>query len=146
LAQLAADITCAIKSNMSNAVVAINHSTWNANNVTMDYWTAMKSTVYYDLVWTSGAATTTGYFNPDTTNTTYNAATAKYASIHQLTGKNISVDTSFGLSAMGDTWTPATPAVITARIADGVIAANVSTPPSNYQTSVTSIGTLSVCN
>ena len=30
LGQLGADITCAIKSNMPNAVVAINQSTWNA--------------------------------------------------------------------------------------------------------------------
>ena len=30
LGQLAADITCAIKTNMPNAVVAINHTTWNA--------------------------------------------------------------------------------------------------------------------
>jgi len=147
LAQLGADITCAIKTNMPNAVVAINHSTWNANDVTTSFWNTMASKVYYDLVWTSGAATTTGYFDPAATTKTYNAATASYAAVHKLTGKNIFVDTSFGASAMGDTWTTATPAVLNARIADGVIAANVTTPPSNYQTAIMNLGTLSgACN
>ena len=56
LGQLAADITCAIKSNMPNAVVAIDHSTWNADDVTNSYWGAMKG-VNYDMVWTTGVAT-----------------------------------------------------------------------------------------
>jgi len=42
LAQLAEDITCAIKAAMPNAVVAINHSTWNANDVTRNFWGAMS--------------------------------------------------------------------------------------------------------
>jgi hypothetical protein len=57
-----------------------------------------------------------------------------------LTGKNILVDTSFGASAQGDTWTTTDVATLNQRIADGVIAANVTTPPANYQTA---IGTLS---
>jgi hypothetical protein len=147
LAQLAADITCAIKSNMPNAVVAINHSTWNADDVTNSFWNAMDGAAYYDLVWTSGAATTTGYFDPAADKTTYNSKTASYAYVHKLTGRNIFVDTSFGASAMGDTWTTAAPATINARIADGVIAANVTTPPSNYQTAIGNLGTLAgTCN
>jgi hypothetical protein len=53
LGQLAADITCAIKSNMPNAVVAINHTTWNANDETSSFWCEMKR-ADYDLVWTTG--------------------------------------------------------------------------------------------
>ena len=53
LGQLAADITCAIKSNMPNAVVAINHTTWNADDETNSFWCEMKR-ADYDLVWTTG--------------------------------------------------------------------------------------------
>ena len=53
LGQLAADITCAIKSNMPNAVVAINHTTWNADEETNSFWCEMKR-ADYDLVWTTG--------------------------------------------------------------------------------------------
>jgi hypothetical protein len=145
LGQLAADIATAIKTNMPNAVVAINHSTWNADAVTNDFWNAMKTAcASYDMVWTSGAATTSGYFDNATTSTTYNAKTAKYSYVHSLTGRTIFVDTSFGASAMGDTWTTAGAATINARIADGVIAANVTTPPSNYQTAIGAIGALSL--
>ncbi|HTB60024.1 MAG TPA: hypothetical protein VLC06_19260 [Polyangia bacterium] len=138
LGQLATDITCAIKSNMPNAVVAIDHSTWNADAVTNSYWGAMKS-VNYDLVWTTGVATANGFFTTGTTATSYNGTTATYQYVHTLTGKTIFVDTSFGASSMGDTWSNTTAATINARIANGVIAANVTTVPSNYSSAVSSL-------
>jgi hypothetical protein len=138
LGQLAADITCAIKSNMPNAVVAIDHSTWNADDVTNSYWGAMKS-VNYDMVWTTGVATANGFFSTGTTATSYNGKTATYQYVHTLTGKTIFVDTSFGASAMGDSWSNTTAATLNARIANGVIAANVTTVPSNYSSAVGSL-------
>jgi hypothetical protein len=138
LGQLAADITCAIKANMPNAVVAINHTTWSANADTNSFWAAMAN-VNYDLVWTSGVANDNGYLSSGTTSTTYNAATATYAYVHNLTKRTIFVDTSFGASAMGDTWSNSPAATINARIADGVIAANVVTVPSGYSSTISSL-------
>ncbi len=139
LGQLAADITCAIKSNMPNAVVAINHSTWNADNVTQSFWGAMTG-VSYDLAWTSGAANIAGgFFTSGTTASSYNGKTATYAYLHSLTSKKIFVDTSFGASAMDDTWSNSPAATINARIADGVIAADVTTPPSSYASAVAAL-------
>jgi hypothetical protein len=87
LGQLGADITCAIKTNMPNAVVAINHSTWNANADTNSFWGAMKTaSVNYDLVWTSGEANANGFFNSTITPGGYNAATGTYAYVRTLTG------------------------------------------------------------
>jgi hypothetical protein len=40
LAQLARDITCAIKGHMPSAVVAINHTTWLSDEVTNAFWPA----------------------------------------------------------------------------------------------------------
>jgi hypothetical protein len=138
LGQLAADITCAIKSNMPNAVVAINHSTWNDDGVTNSFWSAMTN-VAYDMSWTSGVANANGYFSASTMSNPYNIATASYAYLHTLTGRTIFVDTSFGASAMGDTWSNSPASTINARIADGVIAANVVTIPSNYSSVVMSL-------
>jgi hypothetical protein len=135
LGALAADIACAIKTNMPNAVVAINHSTWNSNADTASFWAAMTAAgVNYDMVWTSGEANANGFFNSTTNAGSYNGATATYAYIHNLTGRRIFVDTSFGASAIGDAWSTAPASAINARIADGVIAANVaSTPAAGFQ-------------
>ena len=139
LAQLASDITCAIKANMPNAVVAIDHSTWNANDVTDGFWGAMNS-VYYDMVWTTGMGTSTGFFDTVTTAASYNGATATYAYLHRLTGRTIFVDTSFASSAMADSWSNAPATVLNARIADGVIAANITgTVPANYATAIAAL-------
>ena len=59
--------------------------------------------------------------------------------MHNLTKRTIFVDTSFGASAMGDSWSNTTAATLNARIANGVIAANVTTVPSNYSSAVGSL-------
>lgn len=138
LGQLAADITCAIKSNMPNAVVAINHTTWSADADTNSFWGAMAN-VNYDLVWTSGVANDNGYLSAGTTSSTYNATTANYAYVHNLTKRTILVDTSFGTSAMSDTWAEASASTLNSLIGNGVIAANVITVPSNYSADVSSL-------
>ncbi|HKU43446.1 MAG TPA: hypothetical protein VJR89_35030, partial [Polyangiales bacterium] len=131
LGALSRDITCAIKSNMPNALVAVNQSTWNADQVTRDFWAALKDS-NYDLVWTTGVPNNMGFFEAGTNSSSYNKATATYAFVSQLTGRKIFVDTSFGLSGMSDSWSGASPSDLNARIADGVIAANVTMPASNY--------------
>jgi hypothetical protein len=130
LGELARDITCAIKGNMPKAVVAINHSTWNSDEVTNEFWGAMDK-ANYDLVWTTGVANNDGFFEQTATPSVYNKSTAKYAYVSEKTRRKILVDTSFGLSAMADTWASATPEALNARIADGVIAAHVTMLPTS---------------
>jgi hypothetical protein len=131
--QLAADITCAIKSNMPNAVVAMDHSTWNSNDVTNSFWGAMKN-VNYDMVWTTGVANNKGFLESTATSSSYNAATATYSYLHTLTGRSILVDTSAGASAASDSWSTASTTDLNARISEGVIAANITgTAPTNLQ-------------
>ena len=122
--QLAADITCAIKSNMPNAVVAIDHSSWNSDDVTKSYWGAMKN-ANYDLVWTTGVGNNQGFIEAGTNSGSYNHTTANYAYLHTLTGRSVLVDTSAGISASGDSWSTATQSDLNARISEGVIAANI---------------------
>ena len=74
-----------------------------------------------------------GYLN---TGDSFNRPDGTYAYLHMLTGKNILVDTSFGATAQSDTWTTTDTATLNQRIQDGVIAAIVTTPPSNYQAAV----------
>ena len=137
--QLAADITCAIKANMPNAVVAIDQSSWNSDDVTKSYWGAMKN-VNYDLVWTTGVGNNKGFLASGTTSSTYNAATATYAYLHSLTGRTILVDTSAGASAAGDSWSTASLADVNARIAEGVIAANITgTAPTGLQSNISKL-------
>ena len=79
----------------------------------------------YDLVWTTGVPNNNGFLEKSGSAGAYNAKTANYRYLSQLTGRKILVDTSYGLSAMADSWSTSTPAVLNARIAEGVIAANV---------------------
>ena len=142
LGTLAADITCAIKSNMPNAVVAINHSTWNSNEETNSFWTEMKR-AQYDLVWTTGVGDNGNFIERAGAPGYYNAATATYAYIRNYTGKNIIVDTSYGASAMSDSWSNQSASVLNAHIANGVIGVNIANnPPSNYQTIATNLATM----
>jgi hypothetical protein len=138
LVELAADITCAIKSNMPNAVVAINHTIWNSDQETKDFWNGMKA-VNYDLVWTTGVANNNGYIPGGTNSSTYNAGTAKYSVIHQLTGKPILVDDGCGGNTDED-WSKGPASVLNARIADGVIAfTHCVTQAPTYQSQIASI-------
>lgn len=138
LGQLAALITTAIKSNMPNAIVAIDHSTWNSDAVTQSFWGAMAQ-ADYDLVWTTGVGNDGGFISAGTTSSSYNGATDRYAALRTLTGRNILVDESAGLSQASDTWSNQTASTIDALITDGVIAVNVSGAPSNYQANVTAL-------
>jgi hypothetical protein len=142
LGQLAADITCAIKSNMPNAVVAINHTTWNGDDETNSFWCEMKR-ADYDLVWTTGVGNNGNFIESVGKAGYYNAATATYPYVHSLTGKNIAVDTSYGASAMSDSWSNQSAATLMNHIMNGVIGVNISSnPPSNYETLIQSIGPL----
>jgi hypothetical protein len=49
---------------------------------------------------------------------------------------------------MGDTWSAADAATLNARIADGVIGANVATPPAGYQAAISAlqVGLASTCD
>jgi hypothetical protein len=139
LAELATDITCAIKSNMPNAVVALNHSFWNPDQVTNDFWNAMR-VVPYDMVWTTGVANNGGFIGADANASTYNAETATYEYIHQLTGKTIWVDDSCGVSAMSDSWSTSSAATLNEHIASGVIAfAHCGSPASGYRSATTQL-------
>jgi hypothetical protein len=136
LGQLAADITCAIKSNMPNAVVAIDHSSWNTDAVTNGYWNAM-AVANYDMVWTTGLGNNNGFIPSNTSASSYNGKTATYAYLHTLTGRTVLVDTSAGASAAGDSWSSATAAQLNSRISEGVIAANITgTPPNGLQSNI----------
>ena len=135
LGQLAAQITSAIKTNMPNAIVAMDHSTWNSDDVTNSFWNAMKQ-ANLDLVWTTGVGNANGFLSAGTTASSYNGKTCTYSYLHTLTGLKILVDESAGLSQAADTWSNQTAATINARIAEGVIGINVSGAPSNYQSNV----------
>jgi hypothetical protein len=138
LGQLAADITCAIKGNMPNAVVAIDHSVWNSDQQTKDFFNSMKS-VNYDMVWTTGVASNSGYITSGANASSYNAATAKYSVLHQLTGKTILVEDGCG-AELNEDWKTATPSQLNGLIANGVIAfTHCGRLESTYQSSITAL-------
>ena len=138
LGQLAADITCAIKGNMPNAVVAIDHSTWNPDQTTKDFFNAMK-TVNYDMVWTTGVANNNGYIYSGANASSYNSATAKYSVLRQLTGKTMLVDDGCG-AELNEDWKTATPSLLNGLIANGVIAfTHCGHLESTYQSSITAL-------
>ncbi len=138
LGQLAALITTAIKTNMPNAIVAMDHSTWNSDDVTNSFWNAMKGTGL-DLVWTTGVGNNNGFMVAGTNGSTYNGKTCTYSYLRTLTGMKILVDESAGLSQASDTWSNQPASTINARISEGVIGINVSGAPSNYQSNVASL-------
>jgi hypothetical protein len=80
-----------------------------------------------------------GFFGSDTGASTYNAKSATYRYVHELTKKPIWVDTSFGLSQQSDSWTGLPPADLNQRIAEGVFAVNVTQPPSDYAARLTTL-------
>jgi len=138
LGQLAAQITTAIKTNMPNAIVAMDHSTWNSDDVTNSFWNAMKQ-ADLDLVWTTGVGNNNGFMASGTNASSYNGKTCTYSYLRTLTGMKILVDESAGLSQASDTWSNQPAATINARISEGVIGINVSGAPSNYQSNVAAL-------
>jgi hypothetical protein len=146
LGTLANDITCAIKTNAPNAVVAINHTPWNANDETEAFFDAVNLDII-DMVWTTGVGNNSGLINQGAAMNVYNSTTARYSFIHEYTGKTIFVDTSFGPSQQADSWSNNTADVLNDRIAEGVIAANVTQPPTDYEARITNLmpGLDSVC-
>ena len=128
---------------MPNAVVAINHSSWDTDAVTKSDWGAMKN-VSYDLVWTTGVGNNGGFIDAATTSTTYNHATATYSCLHSSTGRPVLVDTSAGASAAGDSWSTASASDLNARTAEGVIGANITgTAPSGLSANISKLSELS---
>src|SRR6185436_1955254 len=124
LGSLTNDIVCAIKGAEPNAAVAINHSTWIRNPQMSSYFNAMPMSII-DLVWTTGMGDVTGgSFNDGDAR---NRSDGTYTYLRTLTGKKIVVDTSFGTTRMDDSWTDIPVATLNQRIADGVIAVNVTT-------------------
>jgi hypothetical protein len=132
LGQLAAQITMAIKCNDPPAVVAIDYSGWISSSQLTSYFGGIAAAMTalgasYDMVWTTGKGSSAS------------PGTSTYANLHTVTGKPILVDESFGASAQSDTWANQTPDTINARIAGGVVAANITTAtPSYLQTNLTS--------
>lgn len=128
LGQLARDITCAIKANEPNAVVAMNHSPWISNEQADAFWSAMPMDVI-DLVWVQGAGDTETFVNSGSTN----AATANFAWLFQKAGTPIMAETSYAAFNQPDRWSTTSAANINARIAQGVIAVLVNHPNADYQ-------------
>jgi len=134
LGDLAAQITIAIKCNDPPAVVAINYSSWISTAERDSYFGGINAAMSaagtsYEMVWTSGKGNSANAG----TGTTWAALSAAAG------GKPILVDESFGLSAAGDSWANQTAATINARIAGGVVAANITTDtPSYLQSNLTS--------
>jgi hypothetical protein len=138
LVQLAADVTCAIKSNMPNAVVGINHTVWNSDQETKEFWNGMKA-VNYDIAWTTGVANNNGFIPSGTNASTYNGATAKYSVVHQLSGKPILVDDGCGAETNED-WSKGSVSLLNGLISSGVIAFNhCGHQSSNYQSLITAL-------
>jgi hypothetical protein len=135
LGQLAALITTAIKSNMPNAVVAIDHSGWISNAQATSYWSAVAA-ADYDLVWTTGVGNNGDFLQAGATARSSNATTATYSWLHAYTGRKILVDESAGASQAADTWSNQSAATLNTLISHGVIGINVSGAPPNYQANV----------
>jgi hypothetical protein len=135
LGELTSEIVCAIKSNQPEAIVALNHSSWLRNPTLASYFDAMPLELV-DLIWTTGMGNAGGYLN---TGDAYGRVDGTYAYLRSLTGKNLLVDTSFGASQQADSWTNIGASTVNQRIAEGVIAVNVTSPPSDYQARITAL-------
>ena len=145
LGSLAADIVCAIRGAEPNAVIALNHSSWIRDPALGQYFAAMPLDLL-DLIWTTGMGDVPGGYLNDGDAANREDGTFRYLS--QLTGKKIFVDTSFGASQQDDSWSNVPAETLNQRIADGVIAANVTQPPADYQNRISGLaGQLdSVCD
>jgi Stigma-specific protein, Stig1 len=129
LGAFASEIICAIKTNMPNAVIAINHSPWLTGDQVRSFWGAMPLDLV-DLIHVTGTANVPGgYFNGGDAN---NRVEGTFRYLSQLTGKGILADTSFGITTVQDSWSSATTATLNARIADGVVGALIYPEPNGY--------------
>jgi hypothetical protein len=122
LGQLAGLITTAIKTNMPNAIVAIDHSDWITSAQAQTYWAAMAQ-ANYDMVWTTGPGNNNGIVG----------AGVSYANLHTWTGRKIYVD------EWGDTWSSQSAATINALIGAGVVAYGSNTPAGDFTTATTAL-------
>lgn len=143
LGELARDITCAIKSNAPNAVVAMNHSPWISDEQAAGFWSAMPMDVL-DLVWVQGPGNDPTFVNSGE----YNQATANFAWLSEAAGRPIMAETSFAGSGQDDRWTTASTSDINARIAEGVIGVLINNPGSNLSSQLTALrpDLVSVCH
>jgi hypothetical protein len=127
LAQLANDIINTIKNQMPNAIISLFHATWTYG--VAEYWSYFDLS-QVDLINTTGMADQDGYFNDGDA---AGRAEATYAFLHQVTGKPIFVDTSFGVTEQGNTWSNAPADVLNARISEGVCAVLIEPAPVDYE-------------
>jgi hypothetical protein len=140
LGQLASLIASAIKTNMPNAVVAFDDSPWINDAERTAYWQGiMQAGTQFDMVWTTGVGNNVPYLNAGESSKSSNGTTGTYTWLHQTTGKPILVDESAGASQQSDTWSNQSASTLNKLIADGVVAVNVSDPPSTYQSNITAL-------
>jgi hypothetical protein len=145
LGALTERIVCGIREAQPNAIIALNHSSWIRNPTLSNYFAAMPLDII-DLVWTTGMGDVPGgYLNDGDAN---DREDGTYRYLSQISGKKLLVDTSFGASQQADSWSNVAAATLNERIADGVIAANVTEPPSDYQARVSALTSqlAPVCN
>ena len=88
LGALARDITCAIKSNMPNAIVGMNHSPWITDPQAVGFWAAQPKDVL-DLAWVQGAGDQDNFVNAGD----YNSTSARFSWLHKFTGLKIMAET-----------------------------------------------------
>jgi hypothetical protein len=141
LGQLAGLIVSAIKTNMPNALVGFDDSTWISDTQRPLYWAGIEAGVAaanttMDLVWTTGVGNNPPYETGST-----GTKTGSYLWLHTTTGLPVIVDESAGASQAADTWSDQPAATLNEEIADGVVAVNVSAAPADYESNVQALGT-----
>jgi hypothetical protein len=140
---VARQITCAIKANEPNAMVAMNHSPWVNQTQAESFWSAQPLDVL-DLIWVQGAGNADQFVNTSQTFETFSW-------LYSFTGKKIMAETSYAGAGVDDRWTTTTAANINARIASGVISVLVNSPPwtsaATFQSATSGFSALnSTCN
>jgi hypothetical protein len=136
LGQLAGLIVSAIKTNMPNALVGFDDSTWISDTQRPEYWAGIVAGVAaanttMDLTWTTGVGN-----NPPYETSSTGLKTGSYSWLRTTMGLPVIVDESAGASQASDTWSNQTAAMLNKDIADGVVAVNVSAAPSDYESNV----------
>jgi hypothetical protein len=136
IGDLTTEIVSAIKANQPAALVAVNHSSWVRNPTLGEYFEALPLELV-DFVWTTGMGDVNGGYLNDGDSS--NRMDGTYEYLHELTGKGVFVDTSFGASQQDDSWSNAGADNLNARIGWGVIAANVTEPPNDYSARIDAV-------